>query len=363
MKKLKVGFIGMGFLNHMGSSYAKLFGSNPKTEVSAICDLRKDVLEKNGQLLKLDDKMIFTNYEDLLNTDVDIVVIATPIPLHAEMAVKALEAGKHVLSEVTMANTVEGCFRIIEAQKKSAKVYMMAENYRYFHFIKQWENMVREGKLGKVYYAEGEYIHSIRHMVINPDTGEVYWRAQRAPLHYCSHNLGPLLSIMDDRIVKATASGKGVNIIKDVGIGSIDIQVALFETQKGATIKLLRSSVLTREPGLVYYGVYGTKGCLETTRGHEDEIGLQYFEGEKGYEDGMQKAEWKYADPNVPEYVTRVHGTSEYYIVRDFISAVENNIQPEINAIRASEFTIPGLIAHEAAMKGNVWLDVPQYSE
>lgn len=360
MNKLKVGFIGMGFLNKMGSGYASQFSRHPLSEVSAMCDIRGEVLERNGREFGIPDDRFFMDFRDLLDTDIDIVVIATPIPLHAEAATLAMKAGKHVLSEVTMASTVEDCFRIVETQRQTGKTYMMAENYCYFHFVRQWKKTAEDGRFGKIYHAEGEYLHSIRHMIVHPVTGETYWRAARAPLHYCSHNLGPLLSVMNDRIVKATAIGKGVNIIKNVGIGAIDIQAALFETEKGASIKLLRSSVLTREPGLVYYGIYGTKGCVETTRYPDSEEGLAYFEGEEGYEHGARRAVWRYSDPDLPEDAAGKHGTSEYFIVREFLEAVTTGRKPEIDAVRASEFTIPGLVAHEAAMKGNVWLDVPQ---
>ena len=54
-------------------------------------------------------------------------------------------------------------------------------------------------------------------------------------------------------------------------------------------------------------------------------------------------------------------GTSEYYLIRDFLKAVESNTQPPVDVIRSTDFTIPGLIAHEAAMQGGKWLDVPQF--
>ena len=54
------------------------------------------------------------------------------------------------------------------------------------------------------------------------------------------------------------------------------------------------------------------------------------------------------------------HGTSEYYLAQDFIDAIVNNKTPAIDLLKAMDMTVPGIIAHEAAMKGNVWLDVPR---
>ena len=67
-------------------------------------------------------------------------------------------------------------------------------------------------------------------------------------------------------------------------------------------------------------------------------------------------------DPDAPEEAKKGgHGTSEYFMIRDFIDAIEANRQPPIDVIRSVEFTIPGILAHEAAMKGGIWLDVPQF--
>ena len=55
------------------------------------------------------------------------------------------------------------------------------------------------------------------------------------------------------------------------------------------------------------------------------------------------------------------HGTSEYYLVRDFVEAIVNDKKPPIDVVKAIDMTIPGIVAHEAAMKGEVWLDVPHF--
>lgn len=356
MKKWRVGIVGVGVLCGQGKGYGQLFHTDRRSEVTAVCDIDQDALSKTGELLKLDDKGLYDDYDEFIGSDIDIVFIGTPIPFHATQAIKAMEAGKHVLSEVTAAHTLDECARMVEVQKATGMTYMMAENYCYFHFIKQWKGMIREGKIGKIYYAEGEYIHAIRELVVNSETGKVYWRANRPPLHYCSHNLGPLLTLLDDRIVKATGSGKSISIIPDVGPGAIDIQVALFETEKGVTIKLLRSSVVTREPHVVFYAVYGTKGSLETSRKDICKKALYYFEDE------MEGVEERDIDTAAPEGAKLgPHGGSEYFVMQDFLDSLDNKSAPPIDIIRAMDFTTPGIVAHQAAMQGNVWLDVPRF--
>lgn len=351
MKKYKVGMVGVG----RGTAYGHIFSNHPDTEVVALCDMNTEALEKNGKDFNLSDNCLFEKYEDLAASDVDIIVLGTPIPFHADQTVMALEAGKHVLCEVTASNTIESCQRMVDAVRKAKTKFMMAENCNYMHFVTEWDKHIKEGRIGKPFYAEADYVHEIRSRV----NGQ--WRANRAPLHYCSHSLGPVLKWMDDYVVRCTASGNH-STMEPATDGNIDIQVALFETKKGATIKLLRSSVALRHPALCTYNIIGTKGFLEASRGSYDGIGHRYFseqDPESGYPITIN-----ISDINAPkEAYTGGHGTSEYYLVRDFLNSIEADTTPPIDIVKAMDMTVPGLIAHEAAKKGGVWLDVPRLTD
>jgi len=356
MDKLKVGIVGVS----RGGSYMRHYHRNDRTEITALCDLDEKRLADCGKDLELSDSQLFTDYDAFLNTDIDIVVVGTPIPFHAEQVVKALEAGKHVLSEVTMANTVEGCKAVYEAAKKAKTKYMLAENYMYFHFIKQWKKYVEGGYIGNIHYAEAEYIHDIRHLLLDKNSGETFWRTYRPPIHYCTHCLGPLMYLMgDDYIVKATACGNQNTILPDLWPSTIDMQVALFETKQGRGIKICRSQVTPRpEPHTVYYSVYGTKGFLENSRQGGSFVGHRYFEG---IDKTTVPMDCYQAEPEAPKIAHGGHGTSDFYIAQDFLDCIEFDREPILNADRAAEITLPGLIAHEAAVKGNVWMDVPKF--
>ena len=360
MGKLRVGLVGL----HRGTSYGTQFQNHPKTEVSAGCDIDSNALQEMREGFGLKRSQCFLNYDDFVKEDLDIVFVGSPMPVHAKQTIKALESGKHVLCELTMATNVEDCEKIVETVNRTGMKYMMAENYYYFNYIQEWKKLIQEGKLGRIYYAEAEYVHQIRHLLRDPKTGRLLWRASRPPIHYCAHSLGPVLMLTDDRIVKTTASGKAITMMMDVGLGAIDIQVGLFETQKGSIIKMLRSQVAPREPPIVWYTLYGTKGCVENgrwrhpyTRGVSK--GVVFIEDE---DKEAREVDWHIADPNLPEEARKGgHGTSEYYLIRDFIDSINNDTKPPIDAVKAADITLPGLIAQEAAMKGNVWLDVPHF--
>ena len=169
-----------------GIGYESLFNVHPRTEVAAVCDINPEALENAKEEFDLEGSQCFQNYDDFVKTNLDIVFIGTPIPLHAEQAIKALESGKHVLFEVTAVNTIKDCERLVQTVKRTKMKYMMAENYFYFHYVQEWKKIIQEGKLGKIFYAESECIHQIRSLLRDPKTGKLLWRASRPPIHYCS---------------------------------------------------------------------------------------------------------------------------------------------------------------------------------
>jgi len=387
--KFKIGIAGLS----RGRSWVDVFESHSsRVEVVALCDIDEDKLKEVGEAFKLEDKHLYRKYDEFINDNFDIVAIATPIPFHTEHTVKALESGKHVLCEQTVAYTVAECEKVIDTVKKSGKSYMMAENYCYFHYIQQWKKMINEGRLGEIVYAEAEYIHNVEELLINGKTGERFWRNLRAPIWYSAHTIGPILYLTNDRIVRASGRHCGYHRwpdkIKEPGF--LDMEVGIFETKNGIILKILRSQTAVHHH-MVYYCLYGTKGSVENhrIRGQkgiltiENETGIdkQVQFGEKpeliqpGYETfsppppkidkdkvGGQLIDSKLVDPNAPEDAYIVHGTSEYYLIKEFLDSIENKTKPPIDVIRSVEFTIPGIIAHESALKNGEWMEVPQYS-
>jgi len=354
MKKLKVGLVGV----RRAAGYGRLFMQNRRTEVTAVCDISAKSLEEAGREFKLKESALFSRYDDFVNADLDVVFIGTPVPCHVEQAIIALESNRHVLSEVTAGQTVEECGRLFRAVKKAKAKYMMAENCCYYYYLQQWQKMIRQGRLGKVFYMEGEYLHALRNYIYDRKARKTYWRANRPPVPYCSHSLGPLLMFLkDDYIIKATGSGRGINILPDVGPGAIDMQAALFETKKGVTIKLLRSSVYSG-PYNLYFSVYGVKGFVESGRPGNAKEGKIYIKDKLARELECSNVSSKASE----EQKKGGHGTSEYFLVKDFIKCIDNDTNPPIDIVKALDMTVPGIVAHEAAMKGNVWLDVPHFS-
>ena len=163
MKKLRVGLVGVG----RGTSYGHVLTNHLKAEVTALCDTNEEKLNANAEGFGLSEKQCFTDYEQFLDSGLDLVVLGTPIPYHEAQVCAALERDINVLCEVTAANSIEGCRHIYEATQKSKGKYMMAENCNYMHFVLEWKDYVDKGYLGHIHYAEAEYVHEIRNLVID----------------------------------------------------------------------------------------------------------------------------------------------------------------------------------------------------
>jgi hypothetical protein len=117
--------------------------------------LRERFLAANPGAFVTDDARAF------LARDFDAVLLATYCPAHADDAIASLEAGKHVLSEVTAFHTMAEGVRLVEAVERSGRVYSLAENYPLSAATMWLKRRWDEGLFGDLMYAESEYLHEV----------------------------------------------------------------------------------------------------------------------------------------------------------------------------------------------------------
>ena len=344
---LKVGVVGL----RRGRGLFRVFHNHCDTQVTAVCDLAVDRAEEVAVAFGIPE--VYSDFEAFLRSGLDVVVIATPAPLHADQSVRAMEAGAHVLSEVPAAWSLEGCMRIVETAECTGCVYMMGENMNFYHYIREWKGRVQAGEIGEVFYAEAEYIHDCRKLMRDAQGG-LTWRAEMPPIYYCTHSLGPVLDILEDRCTWAVGMATGTHTEPE--LGSIDMEVGLFRTAKGRVIKILCGFTVTRKPALHWQVFYGTEGTLENRRTPWEEAKV-YRAGDERM--GPIRAEA--SDPDAPPEATAGgHGTSEYYMVDGFIRAVLGGTPP-IDVYRSMDYSAPGLCAHLSAQRGGEPVEVPDF--
>ena len=156
-----IGKIRIGIAGKRGLAFVSGFQAVPQAEVTAFCERDPQTLKEGVDRHGIPQQ--FSEFEAMLAA-VDAVVVATPMPLHVPQSIQALAAGKHVLSEVTAAVSLEECWQLLDAVKASGKTYMLAENYCYLQPNVLIREMTRQGLFGTPYFGEGEYLHEVRNL-------------------------------------------------------------------------------------------------------------------------------------------------------------------------------------------------------
>jgi len=151
-------------------------------------------------------------------------------------------------------------------------------------------------------------------------------------------------------------------MLPNVGVGAIDIQIAVFETKTKMIIKMTRTQVAPRHPPIHYYHLQGTNGFVETNRQGADsenkQHGVLYIKSEMSH---IQQVSWPEIDRSLPDYsLLGGHGTCDYSTLLKFLEALDTGKKPVLNEIRAWDLTVPGLVAAESAFQNGKWMDVPE---
>jgi predicted dehydrogenase len=301
------------------------------------------------------------SYTQLLD-HVDAVIIASPQHYHVPQAVRALEAGVHVLSEVPAAVTMEQAHELVAAVRRSGAVYMLAENYCYERNNLIVHAMARAGVFGTMYFAEGEYLHDMKtwhRTAENQPTWRYFWQVGRDGHTYPTHSLGPVLQWLDDRLVSISCVGTGRHTDPEHAIQ--DTILLLGRTSGGALVKV-RFDLLSNRPDLTnYYSVQGTTGAYEAARAKGE--AARVFLSDRSPAGAWENLE-QYADEFLPAQYRDVatgagHGGSDTWPVRDFVSAIRSGEAPRFDVYRGLDMTLPGIVSEASIAQGGAWLAVP----
>ena len=156
--RISVAYIGTGGqgMAHVKSQKTQAAANN--IVQAAVCDVYQKRLTGAKTFLELSDADAFTDYRKLLERkDIDAVVVSTVDNWHAQVAIDAMEAGKHVYGEKPLARYLEEGFRIYDTAKRTGKVFQLGSQYcsdgRY-HKAAEW---VKEGRLGPLAWAQGSF--------------------------------------------------------------------------------------------------------------------------------------------------------------------------------------------------------------
>ena len=155
--KVTFGLIGTG---NRGSYDASIANTDPRAQVTALCDLFDDRIETATQKIKAVNPKVYKDYEKLLASDVDAVIIATPPFEHPRMLEAAVQARKHIYCEKPMGVDVAGCKKVIAAGRKADPKKCLTTGYqqRYGPVYLEAYKRIQEGQIGELVNARGYWI-------------------------------------------------------------------------------------------------------------------------------------------------------------------------------------------------------------
>ncbi len=153
--RVRVGVVGLGY---WGPNLARNFSALDDCELTWLCDDSAQVREKLAG--SFPDVRASGELDDLLgDPTLDAVVLATPVPTHAELAVRVLEAGKHCFVEKPLATTVVDAQRAVDAAEQAGRILMVGHLLEYHPAVARLKQLVQEGELGSLYYVYGNRVN------------------------------------------------------------------------------------------------------------------------------------------------------------------------------------------------------------
>jgi len=367
-KKITVVIVGMGF----GKEFIPIYQSHPNIKAVGICTRNRQTLDELAAKYNLDQNLCFENFEDVpLREDVDAIHVVTPVPEHAKMTLASLNANKHTACTIPMAMTVEDCKAIVEAKRKSGKVYMMMETALYTREFLYGLQLAESGQLGRIQFVRGSHIQDM-----SMEGWAEYWKGY-PPMLNGTHAISPLLRINNTKAESVVCHGSG-RLSEDLAsrYGSpFAVETATFTLKNSDVIaEATRSLFDVVRQYRESYDVYGTKMSFEWEQ-LQDEEHVIFDGGENARRINVPDTDEllmesikhftrreKIDDPNHVSFLQGAgHGGSHPHLVQEFVAAIVEGRNSAVDAELAANYTCAGICAHESAMNNGKRVFIPDF--
>ena len=393
-EKIRIGFVGCG---QFCRAFVPLFKNHPAVEYIAVCDKFPERAKKYYDRYGAD--RIFDTYEEMLKSDeINSVAIFTQRNQHGEMAIAALKAGKNVYSAVPMATDPKEIFEIVRLVKETGLTYSMGETGIYRPAAIFCREKFASGEMGDMVYAEAQYNHDMKglYSVFKYTEGDQWKKmAGMPPLYYPTHSTSMVLSAAKARALKVSAFGYEDKIDKDIfGEGKnywdnpFSNSSMLMKLDNGAVVRISENRrIAWGVPETYISNFHGTKASYECSLIHHSYIkigeeGAEYTDVadllnpteltlHKNDEDFVAQAvkgKWSAGEapiqkmeriPGELQGMETNHAGTHKFMVDDFCQAYMTGKLSPTNAWQAARYNLPGLTAHESALRGGELMDVP----
>lgn len=352
-RQLRIGIVGGGF----GAAFH--WHQHPGCIVEAVSDLRADRRQHLMNIYQCAKS--YESLEVLIQDDnIDAVAVFTEAPNHVRHCVAVMGTGKHCISAVPAAVTLEECAELVEAKRRHGVRYMMAETSYYRWPTITMRQLVADGTFGEIRYSEAEYYHpgiGAAGDGLSTWDGERTWRWGYPPMLYPTHSTSFLVGVTRERLVSVSCLGTpGADpAFRDNAYGNpFDNASALFATDRG---NMLRCNVMWN----VWSHGERAQWCGERT--------AYFMDGWAGQPQVLCIANQPdvHTQPDywhmVPETmrVDSGHGASHPFLTHEFIMALLEDREPAVDVYEAVAMTAPGIVAHQSALQQGERLQVPSF--
>ncbi|MBI4671133.1 MAG: Gfo/Idh/MocA family oxidoreductase [Chloroflexi bacterium] len=395
---LKIGIVGLSF----GADFIPLFRAHPLVREVLIADLLPERVQYARDLYGALPAV--RSLHEMLASDVDAVCIFTQRWMHAPQAIRALRAGKHVYSAVPAAITCDEMAQLIEAVKTTGQMYMMGETSYYYPSALYCRARFARGDFGRFVYGEAEYMHDMTHgfyeayQWANGDAWKKY--ASFPPMLYPTHSVSMITQTTDARLTRVSCLGYTDS--NDDGVFERDVsawgnvfsnETALFRTSNGGMARVnefrrIGWSETPRCPS-VRLSLYGTEASYEeqgnsriwNTRASDEPQDVtdllvceqvQVRDAERAnlpeeliydYHTGLAKIHPHQRLPLEFGGLNNGHEGSHQFLVDDFVNACVTMKLPPNHVWAAARNCVPGIVAHESAMREGESLAIPDFGD
>ncbi|HMR19095.1 MAG TPA: Gfo/Idh/MocA family oxidoreductase [Sphingobacterium sp.] len=391
LEKVRLGFIGVG---NRGAEAVKRMSLIEGVKIQGICDVRDEKAQEAKAKIATPnhEASIYSGNEDIWQEmcrreDIDLVYIATHWATHADMAIYAMEHGKHVALEIPAATTVEDCWRLVMTSERTKKHCVMLENCCYDFFELLTLNLARQGYFGDIVHCEGAYIHDIVDSFFEEDMRYNFWRlkenASRNGNLYPTHGLGPVCQVLKvnrgnkmeyltsmaskDFSIRAKAKemstqDKRFEEYVDMPVRG-NMNVSSIMTHSGATI-MLQHDVSTPRPYSRIHLISGTKAFAQKyplpgkiAIGHE-----KFFD-----EEAMRGIEQQYT-PKIVRHIGELarqvggHGGMDFIMDWRLIDCLRNGLPVDMDVYDAASWSVISPLSEWSVANGSKPIEIPDFT-
>ena len=358
MKKVRIGVLG-GRRGRSMIQYARIADN---AELVAVCDKLPEIIEEQKKVCG-DGVAYYYDFEEFIKHDMDAVILANYANEHAPFAIRCMNEGKHVFSEVLPVQNMKEAVELIETVEKTGMIYAYGENYCYMPGPYEMRKLYREGRIGEFEYGEGEYVHNCEPIWPDITYGEPeHWRNNMYATFYCTHSLGPIVHITGLRPIRVTGfegqkNERGLRVGRDAGQFGIE----MVEFENGGIAKSIHGDLYKNS---IWYSIYGSCGRLETARedGRCGDVKRLYlnrdeYSGAYGKDEFKDYCPEREMDDKAKDFG---HGNSDFYSMYNFVRKIQGYDDADvIDVYEALDMFLPGLFAYRSILAGGVPVDIP----